>query len=1009
MRAAQERVNQAEAALAKAKQELDAAKKRKYSGGVGEPEEQTRQRNEAAFSRVQDARYELDEAKKALAALSKKAGATNPPSGPPAPKKTLKLGPEGGPESLQRARAFVDLLGLDQNDLKAEIKKAHEENPDHTIDQMVEVAVRRLAAKALLDSEKEVLDAHTEAAVLGADDRKAIVDSAVQAADAPESHLSDEQRAELERARANAAKGGGKPAAPPGGGQSGPTGAGPAPPGGGGRGRGPSGGGGIGAGGAAQRTEPEAGAPGPGQQGSRFGLPSGPGEPFRLGGGQAEPGEENLPQAPAPPARLGGGQEVLGVQQGETGYQTALAYQQIDSERAKRGEPPIAAPAYQDNPTTWKNALATLERNPNAGRDLVEELNKRPRATSVDEQALLLAHKIATRNEFETAFARHFKDFAFRRGASAAEADASLKRVQGLMDHLTEIEKAARASGTELGRAFQFRRQLANEDYGLEGMLRSYQSAKGGELTEADMETIRGLHEQITALRQRADEAELALARMEKRQSDETPEQAGTRVGTSPEWKEFQTAKAQRAQGEDQFRSLLARAKAENKPWVEKIPDWFQRYIRFNIFSSPKTLLKLASAATENVLVTPFTEMVISGLKKIPGVGGVLEKSPRYGGGFSWDTTKKAIMSVFSEGARDAVAHIQYGQSALEAQHGGEVYSRGLAEPTLAGKILDMPGNIHAALKSFAKRAEYTNSFLARMRHSAKIGEDATDPQVMQRNSALAYLDGEAAILMNKNIVSQAWQKAIQVVERGGVMGRAAGMFMRATMPVVRVPTNLVARTLEYSFGSITGSIRLGVALGRGVERLQPDQADLIARQLGRGAVGGALLIAGYFLGPKVVGGFFQSERERKPGEREPMQIGVLPGEISHHPATMALQLGATFRREQQHAERGVAGAVGGTVHAALELMGELPMARGARNVAGLVSTNAYERGRAMGDYLRELSVPSLATFMGERLDAMQSGGGPFGRTPHRVPRTVGQRLEMAVPGLRRLVPLATR
>jgi hypothetical protein len=87
-----------------------------------------------------------------------------------------------------------------------------------------------------------------------------------------------------------------------------------------------------------------------------------------------------------------------------------------------------------------------------------------------------------------------------------AEVEA-LRRVDDLFGKIDQLDKVARSTGTEWGRAGQFRRQLAAEDYSLARMMMQAQVAKGEKpLTPEEKVQITELQQRITELQKKLGE-----------------------------------------------------------------------------------------------------------------------------------------------------------------------------------------------------------------------------------------------------------------------------------------------------------------------------------------------------------------------------------------------------------------------------------------------------------------------------------------------------------------------
>lgn len=146
----------------------------------------------------------------------------------------------------------------------------------------------------------------------------------------------------------------------------------------------------------------------------------------------------------------------------------------VDRERQRRGEPPILSEAKKSLGTTWDEAMNEFAKNPKAGEDLVAELNKKPRAVTAKEEAVMLREKVDVMNELTKA-----TQTALNEGADPADRVEARVRSAVLMDQLNSIDEATRKAGTEWGRTGRFRQMLAAEDYSLSRMMQKKQLALG--------------------------------------------------------------------------------------------------------------------------------------------------------------------------------------------------------------------------------------------------------------------------------------------------------------------------------------------------------------------------------------------------------------------------------------------------------------------------------------------------------------------------------------------------
>lgn len=455
----------------------------------------------------------------------------------------------------------------------------------------------------------------------------------------------------------------------------------------------------------------------------------------------------------------------------------------------------------------------------------------------------------------------------------------------------------------------------------------------------------------------------------------------------------------------DDFQRGLVAQRLKNRSIIEKAQDTFVKWRRGFILSSPITLAKLTSAAIQRMTITPIEEAVGAGISKL--IPSVADRAPREGG-LNVRAEAKAITEGFTRGMSDAWNVLKTGHGDLDSVYGKKDFA--------PRSLIDFIGSIHGALKAPTKRNEFARSFEKRVAAAMTAGVDATDPMVQTRIATEAYKDANRSIFMQDNRVVSAYKRAISALEQPDKAtgktpagSKALATTARVLLPIIKVPTNIVAETMQYAVGSVTGSVRLANALRKGVDTLPPEQAELIMRSLKKGSLGAGLLLIGYFNADSV-GGYYQ------PGKRDEKDVkagGVrvfgfeLPSYLVHNPLLETMQIGATIRRvadsklhkkdtETQGTFQGVLAAgvgLGEEVPFVKEMFGELPK---------LLHPN--ERGQFFGELAKSLAIPSLVDWVARKFDTDASG-----EPVKRKPETLGQHLEMGVPGLRQRVPEKTK
>jgi hypothetical protein len=465
---------------------------------------------------------------------------------------------------------------------------------------------------------------------------------------------------------------------------------------------------------------------------------------------------------------------------------------------------------------------------------------------------------------------------------------------------------------------------------------------------------------------------------------------------------EAEKLKAQAERVKDEFRQALMNQRLANRTPIEKALDTFVKWRRGFILSGPVTLAKLTSAAIQRMTITPIEEGIGAGLAKIPGLSEVAAKAPREGG-LNIRAEAKAITEGFTKGMADAWQVLKTGKSDLDAVYGKKNF--------MPREGIDFIGSIHAALKSVTKRNEFARSFEKLTARAMAGGVDVTDPMVQSRIALEAYKEANRSIFIQDNRVVSAYKRLLSAFDQpdkstGKVPlgSKIIGTTARVLLPIVKVPTNIVAETMQYAVGLITGSARFAKAVAGGLENLNPEEAELIMRNLKKGSIGGALLISGYLNSDKI-GGYYQpGKRDSKDVKFGSVRIGNIdiPSYLIHNPALETLQIGATIRRVQdsylrkRDTEKQGIGA--GITAGALGLTGEVPFVREMGEVTK--AFNPQERGAFFGEMGKSLLVPEAVQWAAQYQDKNTQGD-----VTKRQPDTIMQHIETGIPWLREEVP----
>lgn len=175
---------------------------------------------------------------------------------------------------------------------------------------------------------------------------------------------------------------------------------------------------------------------------------------------------------------------------------SSLAHAKIEEERLARGDTPLLSEVKQGNEETIAIAHKMLDNNPLLPQEIINGLNDGTKSgVSVEELAVLLLEKTMLDNE-RAGLSERIND----QGLTESERQTARDEWAKTELKINNIEVAARISGTQAGRALQFRRALMKEDFSLAAMEREFRASVGGRpLTEEEAGKIAKLSAELEA------------------------------------------------------------------------------------------------------------------------------------------------------------------------------------------------------------------------------------------------------------------------------------------------------------------------------------------------------------------------------------------------------------------------------------------------------------------------------------------------------------------------------
>lgn len=437
---------------------------------------------------------------------------------------------------------------------------------------------------------------------------------------------------------------------------------------------------------------------------------------------------------------------------------------------------------------------------------------------------------------------------------------------------------------------------------------------------------------------------------------------------------------------------------------LEKTLDAIPKWSRFALLSNPITLAKLTMAAIYRVGSSPLEEAIGSGLSKL--IPDVAARAPKEGGG-SIRVEAKALTDGLTKGFKDSYDVLTKGKSDLESAYGKR-------DVLPASPVVDFFGHLHGALKAPVKRIAFSRSMQKQMEFGMAHGVDVTDPFVQMKIATEAYKDANLAIFMQDNRVVSAYKAALATMERPDKSTGKISLGSKLTtataktlLPIVKIPTNIVAETFKYATGSVTGSARLALAFKNGVENLKPEEADLIMRDLKKGSIGAAVLLLGY-LNPQVIGGYYQKGQKQNPNDPKYGDVKLygneIPKSLLHAPLVEQLQLGSTMRKaadsKLKSSDQQTQGVPAGVMAGFLGLTSEVPFVGNLLEI-NKVFSSPQDRNKYFGELANSRLVPQAIQYIAKLTDKDAKG-----EPVKRDPQTVMQNVEAGIPGLRQNVPV---
>jgi hypothetical protein len=347
-------------------------------------------------------------------------------------------------------------------------------------------------------------------------------------------------------------------------------------------------------------------------------------------------------------------------------------------------------------------------------------------------------------------------------------------------------------------------------------------------------------------------------------------------------------------------RKAIAKLEYDNKTTAQRVADFVTDFKRFSILSSPKSIFKLTFASAEVALSRGLTETTGYALRSIPLIDKIASMAPIEGGRANEilnDT--KAYWKGLIDGSKEFKAIVfDKTSSSLDLKFG--------KDSDVPQTWVGLWGRLHEAVKNPTRLANYNMAVERYLNWAERMGEDPSSAEIKNQAELSAFEYANDAIFKSDNAVVQIYNNSVSFFERlqGPAeiryTGKAIAFALKQTLPIVKIPTNIIFQTFEYAFGTAPAGIRMANAVIKGLDKLQPEEADLIMRQLKRGSAGAVMMVIGGLF-EEEIGGIYLTGEDK--GDLEYGQIKFpwwdtpVPRNILENPLFACLQIGATANR----------------------------------------------------------------------------------------------------------------
>lgn len=303
------------------------------------------------------------------------------------------------------------------------------------------------------------------------------------------------------------------------------------------------------------------------------------------------------------------------------------------------------------------------------------------------------------------------------------------------------------------------------------------------------------------------------------------------------------------------------------------------------------------------------------------------------------------------------------------------------------------------------QEAKGNRSFDVKARAAAILKDPVAElgAQKAAEIQATAAYDALCATFSERNVVADGWNHAKNWANQQGVSGKALGFAMDQTVPFSHIPTNVVAKVLDYS---VVGGLARSLAIparrlsGMATGALTQAEQRTISMAIGRWAIGSGIIGLGAYLGSKgLMSGTYDA------GKRELNEVaGRADGAVkfmgrwiplnSLSPAGNLPVIGATIAAAKS---TGFADALPTLASVGVNTVADMPFAQGLGSLTDLKGNSV----KGLPKYAASQAGSFVPTAIGDVASAFDDKKRAIRQDWGAVPDTI----QSKIPGLRNFLP----